>query len=168
MDEQPTPHTYEQAAQALGINAEAVRARLRRGALRRGPRTNDGRPTVLLGPADIASIRSGVRPAVHPESGPDPDGHAALEALRGTVAILERELADAKAAASRADGRADRILQQSEAERARLLDLVEAERARAVAAEAEREETRRRLAEAEAALDAERRRGWLSRFFGRR
>jgi hypothetical protein len=58
MDDTPKPHTYEQAAAVLGIQAEAVRGRLRRGALKRGPRMNDGRPTVLLSPADIATIRT--------------------------------------------------------------------------------------------------------------
>jgi hypothetical protein len=56
MDDQATPHTYQQAAEALGIEAEVVRARLRR-----GPLTNDRRPTVLLSLAEIAPIRSGIQ-----------------------------------------------------------------------------------------------------------
>ena len=78
MDEQATPHTYQQAADALGIEAEAVRARLRRGALRRGPLTNDRRPTVLLSPAEIATIRAAARtqrPQSTPDSAPDSAGH---------------------------------------------------------------------------------------------
>src|SRR5215211_2486206 len=69
MDDQATPHTYQQAAEALGIEAKAVRARLRRGALRRGPLTNDRRPTVLLSPAEIEAIRAGIR-MERPESDP--------------------------------------------------------------------------------------------------
>jgi hypothetical protein len=53
--------TDEVLRAALGIHPEAVRARLRRNALRRGPPGNDGRPTVLLSPADIASIRGAGR-----------------------------------------------------------------------------------------------------------
>ena len=62
------PYTYDRAADVLGIQAEAVRARLRRGALRRGPLTNDHRPTVLLSPAEIATIRAGIR-TDRPEAG---------------------------------------------------------------------------------------------------
>ncbi len=92
MDDQPTPHTYEQAAAALGIQAEAVRARLRRGALRRGPRTNDGRPTVLLSQADIATIKAGLRTAVHPESGPESSPDADTKPGNVLLALLRDQL----------------------------------------------------------------------------
>src|SRR4051794_2730588 len=112
MDDHPTPHTYEQAAAALGIQAEAVRARLRRGALRRGPFTNDRRPTVLLSPADIATIRAGIR-AERPESGTDsgpasaghPDERGrTISALQAAAAALHERAAraEAEAAAERA------------------------------------------------------------------
>ena len=88
MDDQATPHTYDQTAAALGIQAEAVRARLRRGALRRGPLTNDRRPTALLSPAEIATIRARVR-SEHPES--DPDSAGRPDERDRTIAALEAE-----------------------------------------------------------------------------
>jgi hypothetical protein len=162
MNELPTPHTYQQAADALGIEAEAVRARLRRGALRRGPLTNDRRPTVLLSPAEIATIRAGVR-THHPEAAPDsgldagadsagrPDERGrTISALEAEAATLreavgrERERADkAEAAAAvvpdlrerlgRAEGESGTLREQARAER----DRAEAERGRAEAARAE-------------------------------
>ena len=101
MDEYLTPHTYQQAAEALGIEAEAVRARLRRGALRRRPLTNDRRPTVLLSPAEIATIRASVRtqPA---ESAPDSVGRPDRRDRR--IAALEAERDAARIAAAAAEG----------------------------------------------------------------
>ncbi len=110
MDEPPTPHTYEQAAAALGIQPEAVRARLRRGALRRGPLTNDRRPTVLLSPAEIATIRAGVRtqPAEsEAESGPESAGRP--DERDRTIAALEAEAAALRDALGRERERADRV-----------------------------------------------------------
>lgn len=158
MDDQPTPHTYEQAAAALGIQAEAVRARLRRGALRRGPRTNDGRPTVLLSQADITTIRGGLRTAVHPESGrdssPDTDtkpGNALLALLQGQLerAQADADIARAALVASREqwEGRLDRLG----------AELAEARKGQAEA-QAKAAEAARQAAEAEQrAIDAIRR-----------
>jgi hypothetical protein len=142
MDEQPTPHTYEQAATALGIQAEAVRARLRRGALRRGPRTNDGRPTVLLGPDEITTIRATIRtqpPESAPDSGPDPAGRP--DESR-TIKALEAEAAALRETLGRERERADK----AEGESATLREQVDAERARTMQAEREREEARVRAA----------------------
>ena len=166
MDEAPTPHTYEQAAAALGIQAEAVRARLRRGALRRGPRTNDGRPTVLLSPADIATIRSGLRPAVHPEAGPDstpgPDGHD-IKALFDLVkAQLERAQADAgvaraalAAAQERWEARLDGLV----------ATLAEERKARALETET-RTQAEREVERVRSELDRLRARPWWRRLLG--
>ena len=119
MDEPPTPHTYEQAAAALGIQPEAVRARLRRGALRRGPLTNDRRPTVLLSPAEIATIRAGVRtqPAEsEADSGPDSAGRP--DERDRTIAALEAEAAALRDALGRERERADRVEANRDAARA--------------------------------------------------
>lgn len=107
MDDQATSYTYDRAAEVLGIQAEAVRARLRRGALRRGPRTNDHRPTVLLSPAEIAAIRAGVRadrPEAIPEAGPDSTSHP--DERDRTIAALEAERDAARIAAAKAEGEA--------------------------------------------------------------
>jgi hypothetical protein len=87
MDDQATPHTYQQAAEALGIEAEVVRARLRR-----GPLTNDRRPTVLLSLAEIAPIRSGIQ-TDRPEAGPDsdPDFAGRPDERDRTISALEAE-----------------------------------------------------------------------------
>ncbi len=105
MDEQATPYTYDRAAEALGIQPEAVRARLRRGALRRGPLTNDRRPTVLLSPAEIATIRAGVRtqPAEsEADSGQDSAGPP--DERDRTRAALEAARDAARLAAAKAEG----------------------------------------------------------------
>src|SRR3712207_9174765 len=98
MDEK-VPYTYQQAAEALGIEAEAVRARLRRGALRRGPLTNDRRPTVLLSPDEIATIRASIRtqprdsdPEAAPDSAGRPDESHTIKALEGEAAALRAAL----------------------------------------------------------------------------
>jgi hypothetical protein len=135
MDADSNPYTYEQAASALGIQAEAVRARLRRGALRRGPKTNDGRPTVLLSPADIATIRAGIRP-VHPEAGPDAAGRP--DERDKTIQALEAQASALRERAEKAEVRAD----QAQAD-------VATERARVAQADREREEARIRAAAAE-------------------
>jgi hypothetical protein len=176
MDDHATPHTYEQAAAALGIQAEAVRARLRRGALRRGPLTNDRRPTVLLSPADIATIRAGIRPdrpESTSESGPDsapesagrPDERdrtinaleAAAAALHERAARAEAERDMAKAAASAERTRAEQAEAEREAARiaaaraegeaVALRGQVQAERERTQAAEAARDGARAELAD---------------------
>jgi hypothetical protein len=145
MDEPPTPHTYHQAADALGIEAEAVRARLRRGALRRGPLTNDRRPTVMLSPAEIATIRAGVR-TQHPDSTPEtgPDSAGRPDERDRIISALEAEAATLREVVGRERERADK----AEGESAILREQVEAERERAGRAEAEREAAR---AEREAA-----------------
>jgi hypothetical protein len=156
MDDDPSPYTYDQAAAALGIQAEAVRARLRRGALRRGPKTNDSRPTVLLSQADITTIRSGIRtqPAEPgPAAGPDGDGRPdererTIEALKGEAAALREAL-------NRERGRADQAAVTEAAARSELAT----ERTRSAVAEAKlaaadtalaREQDRADRAEAEA------------------
>jgi hypothetical protein len=162
MDEPPTPHTYEQAASALGIQAEAVRARLRRGALRRGPRTNDGRPTVLLSPADILTIRASIR-AHHPESGPEaaPDSAGRPDERDRTISALEADALTLREAIARERERADRSEVRAETERTRAEEAarrLEEERARGEAA-------RVQAARAEAALEELRRPFWR-RWFG--
>ena len=150
MDEPPIPHTYDQAAAALGIHAEAVRARLRRGAIRRGPKTNDGRPTVLLSPADIATIRAGVR-MPHPEARAASAGRPAEQ--ERTIAALEAEATALREALARERERVDR----SEARAEEAIRRLEEERARG-------EEARIRAARLEAELEALRRpfSWWLS------
>ncbi len=136
MDEPPTPHTYEQAATALGIQPEAVRARLRRGALRRGPLTNDRRPTVLLSPAEIATIRAGIR-THHPESAPESGSDSAgrPDGRDRAIEALEAERDAARLAAAKAEGEPATLREQVASERGRA-DRAEAERD---AARAERE-----------------------------
>jgi hypothetical protein len=171
MDAHPTPYTYQQAAEALGIEAEAVRARLRRGALRRGPRTNDDRPTVLLSPADISTIRAGIRhdrPESDAASSPDSAGRPderdrTIKALEDAIDLLreqfgqdrttlEAAVVELKARAERAEmeasaerGRAERAETDRDAARAG----ASAERTRAAKAEAEREQARVQAAAAE-------------------
>ncbi len=149
MDEHPTPHTYEQAAAALGIQPEAVRARLRRGALRRGPLTNDKRPTVLLSPAEIAAIRAGIRPP-HPEATPEsgPASAGRPDERDRTIQALEADAAALRERAGRAEGESATLRERMESERERA-DRAEA---RAGQAEAERDAAR---AEREAAKVAE-------------
>lgn len=129
MDEAAVPYTYRQAAEVLGIEAEAVRARLRRGALRRGPRTNDGRPTVLLSPADIETLRAGIRTA-REESGAEAGRTAEADSGRTeqsrTIRALEGEAAALRDALDRERERADK----AEAEAAGLRAEVAAERER--------------------------------------
>jgi hypothetical protein len=165
MDEQATPHTYEQAAAVLGIQAEAVRARLRRAALRRGPRTNDGRPTVLLGPADIATIRSGARPVVHPETSPEsnpgPDGRE----IRALLDLLRIQLERAQAEADQARAALTAAQERWEARIDRLTaDLTEERKVRLVEAEvhAQREAD---LRQAKVELDRLKARPWWQRIW---
>lgn len=194
MDDHATPHTYQQAAEALGIEAEAVRARLRRGALRRGPPTNDRRPTVLLSPADIATIRTGIRhdrPESEADSSPDSAGRPderdrTIKALEGALDLLreqfgqdrttlEAAVVELKARAERAEmeasterGRADR----AEADRDTARAETAAERTRTVQAEREREAARVQAAEAAGEVRglrealAEARRPWWRRWAG--
>jgi hypothetical protein len=138
MDEHRTPYTYEQAGKALGIETEAVRARARRGALRRGPTTNDKRPTVLLSPADIATIRAGIRPA-RPEAGPEAAGRP--DEKEQIIKALKAEAVALRERMERAEVRAD--LAQTE---------LAAERARVTQAEREREQARVQAAAAEGEL----------------
>lgn len=138
MDDRATPYTYEQAGKALGIETEAVRARARRGALRRGPRTNDNRPTVLLSTADIATIRAGIRP-VRPEASPETAGRP--DERDRTIKALEAEAMALRERMERAEARAD--LAQSE---------LAAERTRVTQAEQEREQARVQAAAAEGEL----------------
>ncbi len=159
MDDGRTPYTYEQAAAVLGINAEAVRARLRRGSLRRGPSTNDDRPTVILSPDDIATLRASVRQA-EPDAAadgrvdvrPGSDGLGLKEMVE--LLRVQTERADAAqvevAALSVRTGRA-------EGEAAALRDAVTHERAQVAAALAAQQaaERAREAAEAEAA-------GWMT------
>lgn len=165
------PHTYDQAAAALGIKPEAVRARRRRGDLTRGPNANDGRPTVLLSEAEIATIRARVRtvrpeadPASTPEAAPDstgrPDGQdrmvRALEdaqaLLRDQLALLRDQLGEDRATLETA------VLElKARAEKAEIQ--VSAEGARADRAEAERDTARAETAAERArAVQAERER----------
>jgi hypothetical protein len=165
MDDQATAYTYEQAATALGIQAEAVRARLRRGALRRGPRANDGRPTVLLSPDDIATLRASVRPErleISPDSGPDsaarPDGRdisALAELFQALTERAEREAAVLRENETRERERAEAAERRLEEERLRaaaeateLRAAGEAARLQAARAEATAEGLRLALEEA--------------------
>jgi chromosome segregation ATPase len=168
MDDQATPHTYQQAAEALGIEAEAVRARLRRGALRRGPLTNDRRPTVLLSPDEIATIRASIRtqaPESELDSAPDsavrPDESRTIKALEGEVETLRDALGRERERADKAEGESVTLREQAAAERARA---VQAERergaAKVAAASAEGEARGLRLALEEA------RRPFWRRWFG--
>lgn len=166
MDDDPNPYTYDQAAAVLSIQAEAVRARLRRGALRRGPKTNDGRPTVLLSTADIATIRAGVRmQPVEPGPVTEPAGNGRPDERERTIEALKGEATVLREALDRERGRADQAAVTEAAARSELA----AERTRAAVAEA-------KLAAADAALarerdradkaEAETRRPWWKRLIG--
>ncbi len=152
MDDHPVPYTYDKAGDLLGIEAEAVRARARRGALRRGPRTNDNRPTVLLSPADIATIRAGIRPVrpeAGPETGPDSTGRPderdrTIKALDGELAAMREALAHEREALQRERVRADAAVMDASRER----DRAEGAMIRAAASEAEVKGLREALAEA--------------------
>ncbi|RYI32890.1 MAG: hypothetical protein EON48_03950 [Acetobacteraceae bacterium] len=166
MDNDPSPYTYDQAAAVLGIQAEAVRARLRRGALRRGPRTNDSRPTVLLSQADITTIRSSIRtqPA---EPGPaaSPDGDGRPDERERTIEVLQGEAAALREALARERGRADQAAVTEAAARSELAT----ERTRAAVAEAKLEAAEAALARERDRADraeAEARRPWWKRLIG--
>lgn len=149
MDDQATPHTYQQVAEALGIEAEAVRARLRRGALRRGPPTNDRRPTVLLRLAEISTIRAGIRtdrPEAGPASNPDSAGHP--DERDRTSSALEAEAATLREAVGRERERAARAEGESAALRERMESEREAAKVAAASAEGEAKGLREALAEA--------------------
>jgi hypothetical protein len=145
MDDHPTAYTYDQAAAALGIHPEAVRARLRRNALRRGPPGNDGRPTVLLSPADIATVRAAIRsqPA---KAGPgtDPDAAGRPDERDRTIKALE----DAAAALRETLERERKASDQLQVDAARERDRAEGALIRAAAAEAEGKALREALEEA--------------------
>lgn len=151
MDDRRTPYTYEQAAEVLGINAEAVRARLRRGSLRRGPTTNDSRPTVLLSPDDIATLRVSVRqvgPDDHSAVHPDPDGRS----LKELVELLRVQTQRADAAQAEVAALSERA-GRAEGEAEVLRDAVAHERRQVATALAAQQtaERAREAAEAEAA-----------------
>ena len=128
MSDHPNAYTYDQAAAALGIHPEAVRARLRRNALRRGPPGNDGRPTVLLNPADIASVRAAGRPDERDRT---------IKALEDTAAALRETLERERKASD-----------QLQVDAARERDRAENALIRAAASEAEVKGLREALAEA--------------------
>jgi hypothetical protein len=149
---EPIAYTYEDAGQLCGVSAETIRARARRGKLRRGRPTNSGRPTVLLTAAEVAAVSAGRpfrgvdgqppgRPDERP-SGQSPGQAAIVEALTAHIATLREHLARIEAAAGAAQ-------QTVEQERDR-------ERARAEAAEA-RAERGEATAAAERAAAAEER-----------
>lgn len=110
-----TGYTYEDAARLCGVSSETIRQRARRGSIRRGRRTNSGRPTVLLTEDELRAIR-GDRPV-----GPDAAGRDRLQPDDRTVAqpveqprpdeaaelveLLRDQLARAEARADRAEVR---------------------------------------------------------------
>ena len=89
------PYTYEDAARICEVSPETIRARARRGRLKRGRPTNSGRPTVLLSETEIEAIRNGrpFRPDGKPPGRPDgqPAGH--LSGLSSIVTQLEGRIA---------------------------------------------------------------------------
>lgn len=149
---EPVAYTYEDAGQLCGVSAETIRARARRGKLRRGRPTNSGRPTVLLTETEIAAITAGRpfrgvdgQPAGRPDEQPSgrPPGQAAIiEALTAHIATLREQLA-------RVEATVEAARQAAEQER-------DQERARAEAAEA-RAERGEAAAAAERAAAAEER-----------
>jgi hypothetical protein len=126
------PYTYEDAARVCEVSPETIRARARRGVLKRGRPTNSNRPTVLLSQAEIDAIRNG-RP-FHPDGRPPgrPDGQPSeqisfVKALQGQItakdahlAALERQLAAVERRAERAEERAEKAEHRLIEELARL------------------------------------------------
>jgi hypothetical protein len=154
MDEHPTPYTYDQAATALGIHPEAVRAHLQRNALRRGPPANDGRPTVLLSPVDIATIRASIRPqppaAASDAAGRPGERDSTIRAQEGEIDALREALARERELTDKAEATATIALAELANERVRAaIALAEAKAAREATAR-----ELRQLERAEAALKA--------------
>jgi hypothetical protein len=83
--------TVHQAADTLGITAEAIRQRIKRGTLQ-AERTKDGSVFVLL---DADQYRTGARPHdnhTQPNANPTIDPTELIEALRDQVSTLKSEV----------------------------------------------------------------------------
>ena len=131
-DTERRPYTYEDAARVCEVSPETIRARARRGRLKRGRPTNSNRPTVLLSQAEIDAIRNG-RP-FHPDGQPPgrldgyPPGQSSIvTAWEGQIAAkdahleaLQRQLAAAERRAERAEERAEKAEQRLIEELAKL------------------------------------------------
>lgn len=130
------PYTYEDAARVCEVSPETIRARSRRGRLRKGKPTNSGRPTVLLSDAEIEAIRNGrpFRPDGQPPGRPDgqPSGQPSefsslvsqlegrIAAHEAHIATLQDWLAAVEQRALNAEARAEKAEQRLIEELARL------------------------------------------------
>jgi hypothetical protein len=120
-------YTYEDAARVCEVSPETIRARARRGVLKRGRPTNSNRPTVLLSQAEIDAIRNG-RP-FHPDGRPPgrPDGQSSeqsglIRALEGQIAAKDAHLAALESQLAAVERRADRAEERAEKAEQRLIE----------------------------------------------